>query len=456
LAGAPRVIVSEIAGTTRDAVDVRFEMDGKTFTAIDTAGLRRKKSFADRIEWWAFDRAQRSIDRADVVLMLVDATLPPSQVDQQLAALCAKRFKPTILAVNKWDLVEGKVATAGRGRGKAITIESYSEYLRNELKALMDAPIAFISAKNKTNLPSLIRLASEMHEQAGTRVGTGELNRLLKNILSTRGPSSKLGTFAKAYFVAQVAVHPPTIVMVVNKPELFSPNYQRFLLNAFRKATPFAEVPIKLIVKKRSQARDEDLAAGAEQEERERRAAGRGVGSGRAAAEADWAESLPTEAGAYFDDDASFDASFDGTRMATGSAAEEAWNADEIDSDEGEEDSEAVESALEAMEQEDGVIESGRGAGRRGSGGKAGGKGGGKSGGKSTLKGKAPGAKRSASEGGGEGRSTGSAAGGGGGRTAGKGASAKRTTTARASAKPARAVRSAKKTKKTGGKPRKR
>ncbi|MBX3387551.1 MAG: 50S ribosome-binding GTPase [Phycisphaeraceae bacterium] len=311
LAGAPRVIVSEIAGTTRDAVDVRFEMDGKTFTAIDTAGLRRKKSFADRIEWWAFDRAQRSIDRADVVLMLVDATVPPSQVDEQLAALCAKRFKPTILVVNKWDLVEGRVATAGRGRGKPITPETYSEYLRNELKALMDAPIAFISAKNKTNLPSLIRLAIEMHEQAGTRVGTGELNRLLKNILATRGPSSKLGTFAKAYFVAQVAVHPPTIVMVVNKPELFTVNYQRFLLNAFRKATPFAEVPIKLIVKKRSQARDEDLAAGAEQEERERRASGRGVGSGRGAAEADWAESLPTDADAYFDDDASFDASFD-------------------------------------------------------------------------------------------------------------------------------------------------
>lgn len=302
LAGAPRVIVSEIAGTTRDAVDVRFEMDGQVFTAIDTAGLRRKKSFADRIEWWAFDRAQRSIDRSNVVLMLVDATVPPSQVDQQLAALCAKRFKPTILVVNKWDLVEGKVAKAGKGRGQPITPESYSEYLRHELKALMDAPIAFISAKNRFNLNGLIQLAIDMHEQAGMRVGTGELNRLLKGILATRGPSSKLGTFAKAYFVAQVAVHPPTIVLVVNKPELFTPNYQRFLLNAFRKATPFAEVPIKLIVKKRAQARDEDLVAGAEQEERERRIAGR-AGAGEAAPDADWAAALPDEAEAYFDDE---------------------------------------------------------------------------------------------------------------------------------------------------------
>ena len=254
LAGAKRVIVSEIAGTTRDAVDVRFEMDGKVFTAIDTAGLRKKKSFADRIEWWAFDRASRAIERADVVLMLIDATLPPSQVDQQLAQLVRKSHKPAILVVNKWDLVEGKAATAGRNRGKPITPQMYEEYLREEVKALANAPISFVSAKNVTNIQATVRLALELHEQAGQRVGTGKLNRLLRHILETRGPSSKLGTFAKVYFAAQVRTHPPTIVLVVNRPELFIHNYQKFLLNQMRKHLPFPEVPINLIIKGRKTA----------------------------------------------------------------------------------------------------------------------------------------------------------------------------------------------------------
>lgn len=265
LAGQPRVIVSEIAGTTRDAVDVRFELDGRVFTAIDTAGLRKKKSFADRIEWWAFDRAVRAVERADVVLLLIDATLPPSQVDQHLAQMVSKSYKPAVIVVNKWDLVEGRSATAGKHKGKPISIEMYEEYLRAELKGLSLAPISFISAKGKTNVKETIRLAIDLFEQAGQRVSTGKLNRVLRRILETRGPTSKLGTFAKVFFAAQVRTHPPTIVMVVNRPELFTPNYMRFLLGAMRKHLPFPEVPINMIIKKRERARMHDLQEGAEE-----------------------------------------------------------------------------------------------------------------------------------------------------------------------------------------------
>ena len=257
LAGEDRVIVSEIAGTTRDAVDVRFEIDGRSMLAIDTAGLRKKKSFQDRIEWWAFDRCQRAVDRSDVCLLLIDATEPVSQIDQQLGSLIADQFKPAVIVVNKWDLAVGRpqawVKPDKKGRVPKVTAEAYEEYLRNELRGLNYAPVALISAKDGTNIRETITLAFELFEQSRMRVTTGKLNRLLSEIIRTQGPSSKLGTFAKVLFVSQVSVAPPTIVCVVNKPKLFTPNYQRFLMNRFREELPFAEVPIKLIIRARKQ-----------------------------------------------------------------------------------------------------------------------------------------------------------------------------------------------------------
>lgn len=289
LAGQKRVIVSEIAGTTRDAVDVRFEMDGKSLLAIDTAGLRRRKSFANRIEHFAFDRAKRAIDRADVVLLLVDATEPLSQVDEQLAMLVQKAFKPVIIVVNKWDLAEG----ATDDRGRPVTPERYEEYLRKELKGLTFAPISFISAHRGLNIRPTIRLAFDLLEQSRQRVTTGKLNRLLQGILETSNPPSKLGTRAKLLYVAQVAVHPPTIVMVVNRPELFTVNYQRFLINRFREELPYGEVPIRLLIRGRKPTRtggidtvEEPLS---EQEARE--------------VEQEALAAAPDEAEAYFEDE---------------------------------------------------------------------------------------------------------------------------------------------------------
>lgn len=255
LAGAPRVIVSEIAGTTRDAVDVRFEMDGRSVIAIDTAGLRRKRSFQTMVEHFAFDRAQRAIERCDVALLLLDATEKISQVDEQLGTILTKTFKPAVIVVNKWDQVEGQ---PGR-KGIPITVDDYEKYIRAELRGLWFAPIAFISAKSGRNVHETIDLAMEMRQQAAARVTTGVLNRMFRRIIDRQGPTDKVGHQAKIYYVAQTGVEPPTITLVVNRPELFRPNYLRFLMNRLREETEFKEVPIRLVIRARRQ-REDDLA----------------------------------------------------------------------------------------------------------------------------------------------------------------------------------------------------
>ncbi len=254
LAGEPRMIVSEIAGTTRDAVDIRFEMDGKSLVAIDTAGLRRKRSFQNAIEHYALDRMERAVERADVVLLLLDAGERISQVDERLAQLVQKTFKPVIIVVNKWDVAEGK----SDDRGRPVTPERYEEYIRKELRGLWYAPISFVQGATGRNLRKTIALAFEMKQQSEERVTTGKLNRMVRAIMETQAPTDTKGTHAKVYYVAQTGIAPPTITMVVNYPELFRPNYLRFLSNRFREQLPFTEVPMRLVVRARRQ-REDDL-----------------------------------------------------------------------------------------------------------------------------------------------------------------------------------------------------
>ena len=248
LAGEPRVIVSEIAGTTRDAVDVKIERDGHSILAIDTAGLRRKRSFQDKIEAYALDRAKRAITRADVILYLLDATTEISQVDEQLGKMVMDSHKPVVIVLNKWDLAEDQSDQAGR----RATPERYEDYIRKELKGLTFAPIAIISAKQNRNVSETLDVAKELFEQASTRVGTGQLNRVIRSVLEARGPSNKLGAEARVYFASQVKTNPPTLVLVVNDPDRFTNNYERFLMNRLRELLPFEEVPIKLLLRARS------------------------------------------------------------------------------------------------------------------------------------------------------------------------------------------------------------
>lgn len=292
LAGEDRVIVSEIAGTTRDAVDVRFERDGRAFVAIDTAGVRKRKSMSGQVEWWAYDRAKRSIERADVCVLLIDATEPISQVDKQLAHEIRGRYKPCVIVFNKWDLVEGTKGPTG----KPITVEDYQQYVEKELTGLLFAPIAFTSAASGADdggVWDVLDVAHELFEQSRTRVTTGELNRAMRRSIESL-PPSKVGKRMKFYFATQISVAPPTIVLVVNDPSIFSPQHERFVTNRMREALPFEEIPIRLIVRPRR--RDEARAA----------AMGLPPGAGFESAEDAFTDEAPAPAGeeAWADGDA--------------------------------------------------------------------------------------------------------------------------------------------------------
>jgi len=238
LAGDERVIVSDIEGTTRDSVDVRVEISDKVFTLIDTAGMRKTKSLDGDIEYYANHRSLRSVRRADVCLLLIDAALRVSNVDRQLINEIVRHQRATVIVVNKWDLAQ-----------KDYTQEEYADYLDDAMGALSYAPIVFVSAKKNTGLKDALSMAMNLYQQTHHRVGTGELNSLLEKIAQERGPSAKGGQRLKIYFGTQVAVNPPTIMLSVNTPALFDNNYQRFLLNRFRDELPFSEVPIKIIIR---------------------------------------------------------------------------------------------------------------------------------------------------------------------------------------------------------------
>jgi len=243
LTGEQRVIVSETPGTTRDSVDVSCVLDGRPFTLIDTAGVRKKRKIKGDIEYYSNHRALRSIRRADVVAMMIDATLPISSVDKQLVGMIVEQHKPVLLVVNKWDLA--RESTDG---------EAYVEYFGKVFPELRYAPISLTSATEGMNIHQTIALAEQLFDQASTRVGTGELNAHIKEILALRGPSHKAGTRPpKILYVAQIATCPPTIVCFVNDPRSFDRSYQRFLVNQLRLRLPYSEVPIRLLLRKRRQ-----------------------------------------------------------------------------------------------------------------------------------------------------------------------------------------------------------
>jgi len=242
LARENRVIVSEIPGTTRDSVDVRFETDNMQFLAIDTAGVRKKRQVKDSVEFYSMSRAERSIRRADVVLFLIDATLRVSDVDKKLGAYITSEKKPCIIVFNKWDLVH------------EIDTKKYHEYINNCLPGLSYAPISFISAKDNIHVLETIKLATELFEQAQIRVSTSELNQVVEEAIALRRPTKKKTRTPKIYYTTQVGVTPPTFVVFVNDPTLFDSNYERFLANQLRNKLPFSEIPLRFYFRRRPQS----------------------------------------------------------------------------------------------------------------------------------------------------------------------------------------------------------
>ncbi|MDH7600248.1 MAG: ribosome biogenesis GTPase Der [Sedimentisphaerales bacterium] len=237
IAGFERVIVSEIPGTTRDAVDVRVDWQGKPFLLIDTAGCRKTAKMADPLEYYGYVRATAAIRRADVVLLMIDATVPLSIVDKQLAGFIAEQYRTCILVVNKWDLARDRAEQ-----------QAYERYLTSELPFLAYCPIAFIVAKSGEGVPELLGLAEELFGQANTQIATSRLNEVLEAVRSERPPSAKTCAVPRFYYATQIGTNPITILMFVNQPRLFDDQYRRFLVGRLRELLPISEVPIRLLV----------------------------------------------------------------------------------------------------------------------------------------------------------------------------------------------------------------
>src|SRR5215212_1241968 len=248
LAHAERMIVSERPGTTRDSVYVHFELDGLPFLAIDTAGVKRKAKIRDNLDFYSIHRAERSIRRADVVLLFLDPSQGISRLDKQMADYIAKQYKPCIFTVNKWDLIVSDPAGAQGAMGK------YAHVVQHAFRSMSYMPLAFITAKTGKNVKAVLNLAQSMYKQAQRRVGTGTLNRVLREAVDAHPPAARENRNPRIYYATQVSTAPPTIVLFVNSTSLFDATYQRYLLNVFREKLPFHDIPIKLYLRSRSQS----------------------------------------------------------------------------------------------------------------------------------------------------------------------------------------------------------
>jgi len=241
LAGCERVITSEVAGTTRDAVDIRFEHNGHSFMAIDTAGLRKKASTRDPVEYYSRVRAEESIRRSDVALLMLDATSDVGRVDKQIAAYVVHHYRACLIVVNKWDLVPDDVST-----------EDFETYIRKTLTGLSFAPIAFLSATEGLNVEGTVDLAYELYRQMLVRVSTAEVNRVIEAAQQKRSAPARKGRKPRIYFATQTNVNPPTVILFSNFPAFFKSDYRRYLVNQLRNELPYSEVPVKLIFRMRS------------------------------------------------------------------------------------------------------------------------------------------------------------------------------------------------------------
>lgn len=243
LTQSERLIVSEVAGTTRDSVDVRFEMDGKSFLAIDTPGLRKSKSMKTDVDFYGARRAERSIRRADVVLMFFDASQRISQVDKQLCGFISENFKPALFVVNKWDLMAEHMPT-----------QRWADYLSDTFPTMSHVPIAFITGQDGRNIKTMLNHSQMLFKQSHMRVTTGELNRLVQGALERHPPPlTRRHKRPKIYYCAQIGIQPPTIVMKCNDPRAFPNDYRRYLLGVLRDELQFSEVPIKLYLQKKNE-----------------------------------------------------------------------------------------------------------------------------------------------------------------------------------------------------------
>ena len=264
IAGEERVIVSEVPGTTRDAIDVNLSRDGRRFTLVDTAGLRRKKNVKQSLEYWSVLRSLRAIDRAHVALLVLDAHEGVTEQDAKIAGYAMEAGAGAIIVANKWDLVQGVArehaeAQADDRRARRATAHRQEKALRGDFErevrrvlSFMDyADIVYTSATEGEGVGELLSKVVAVNDAHGRRIGTGPLNRAVLRAVERHQPPSPKGRPLRIYYATQAAARPPTIVLFVNDPRLMHFSYERYLVNALRKAFGFHGTPVRLRVRAR-------------------------------------------------------------------------------------------------------------------------------------------------------------------------------------------------------------
>lgn len=237
--GQNRLIVSDIAGTTRDAVDTHVAIDGTKFTFIDTAGIRRASRINDKIEKYSVLRAHMAVERADVCLIMIDAGTGITEQDEKIAGIAHEAGKASVVVVNKWDSIEKDNST----------VNHFNERIRTSLAYMPYAPIVYVSALTGQRISTLFDHIKYVYNQSTTRISTGMLNDVLSEATMKVQPPSDKGRRLKIYYMTQISVAPPTFVIFCNDADLFHFSYQRYIENALRQTFGFSGTPIRLIIR---------------------------------------------------------------------------------------------------------------------------------------------------------------------------------------------------------------
>ena len=239
LAREPRVVVSEIPGTTRDAIDVRITVGEREFIAIDTAGVRKKGQVADSVEFFSVSRTMEAIARADVIVLIMDAVEEISDVEKKLAGKVVSEYKPCVFAMNKMDLTPQS------------TQAEYEEYVHSQLPSLSFAPVVCISALTGMDVLPLLDVVQELYRQAEVRVKTSELNDVMVRITAARRPPSGGARLGKIFYATQTDVRPPTFVLFTNDSARITKDYERYVSNQLRRQLLFLNIPLRFHVRRR-------------------------------------------------------------------------------------------------------------------------------------------------------------------------------------------------------------
>ena len=241
--GSDRLIVSDVAGTTRDAIDSEVENEYGKYVFIDTAGIRRQSKVDDPIEKYSVLRAKLAVDRADVCVIMIDAEQGITEQDERIAGIAHEAGKPSVICINKWDLIEKDNATTKEFTEKVYKALSYMTY----------APVIFLSAKTGQRVGKLFGLINSCCEQSKIRITTGTLNDVLNDATARVQPPSDKGRYLKIYYMTQIGIQPPTFVIFCNSAELFHFSYRRYIENCLRETFGFKGTPIKLIIRERGE-----------------------------------------------------------------------------------------------------------------------------------------------------------------------------------------------------------